>query len=66
VLVVHGELDRLVPASSSLALARRLGWRVEVLPGVGHLPMMEAPEEFLGVTLRWLAGVGPISPGAGA
>jgi pimeloyl-ACP methyl ester carboxylesterase len=53
-LVVHGAGDRLVPSQFSLAIGRRFGWQVEVLPGVGHVPMMEAPSEFLGVTLGWL------------
>jgi pimeloyl-ACP methyl ester carboxylesterase len=53
-LVVHGEGDRLVPAAFSLAIGRRLGWQVEVLPAVGHVPMMEVPADFLRVTLGWL------------
>jgi pimeloyl-ACP methyl ester carboxylesterase len=61
VLIVQGEGDRLVPASFSRAIGRRTGWRVEVLPGVGHVPMMEAPQEFLGVTLGWLQ---PLQPAA--
>jgi pimeloyl-ACP methyl ester carboxylesterase len=54
VLIVHGERDRLVPAAFSRDIARRHGWSLAVLPDVGHLPMMEAPEEFLRVTLPWL------------
>lgn len=53
-LVLHGAGDRLVPVEFSLAIGRRFGWQVEVLPDVGHAPMMEAPSEFLGVTLGWL------------
>jgi pimeloyl-ACP methyl ester carboxylesterase len=55
VLVVHGERDRLVPAAFSRALGLRFGWRVEILPDLGHVPMMEAPDAFLRVTLAWLA-----------
>jgi pimeloyl-ACP methyl ester carboxylesterase len=54
VLIVHGERDRLVPAGFSRDIARRHGWGLAVLPDVGHLPMMEAPDEFLRVTLAWL------------
>ena len=59
VLIVHGELDRVVPAAFSRALGARLGWHVEVLPGVGHVPMMETPDEFLSLTLGWLASHQP-------
>ena len=57
VLVVHGERDRIVPVGFSLAVGRRFGWRVEVLPDVGHVPMMEVPDDFLRVTLGWLASL---------
>jgi pimeloyl-ACP methyl ester carboxylesterase len=59
VLVVHGDRDRVVPVASSQSLGRRLGWRVEVLPGVGHVPMMETPDDLVSVTLRWLASQQP-------
>ena len=55
-LVVHGESDALVPLVNGERLARAIpGARLRVLPGVGHLPMWEAPdalataiEDFLG------------------
>ena len=53
-LIVHGEEDRLVPAAFSLAIGRRFGWHVEVLPDAGHVPMMEVPADFLRVTVGWL------------
>jgi pimeloyl-ACP methyl ester carboxylesterase len=53
-LVVHGEKDRLVPAAFSLAIGRRFGWQVAVLPDVGHVPMMEVPVTFNRVALGWL------------
>jgi pimeloyl-ACP methyl ester carboxylesterase len=56
VLVLHGERDRLVPVEFSLEIGSRYGWQVEVLPGVGHVPMLEAPARFLDVTLGWLDG----------
>jgi pimeloyl-ACP methyl ester carboxylesterase len=55
VLIVHGERDRIVPIGFSRALGRRFGWQVEALPDVGHVPMMEVPDEFLRVTMGWLA-----------
>ncbi len=54
VLVVHGDRDRLVPVSYSRAIARRYGWDLEVLPDLGHAPMLESPEDFVRVTLGWL------------
>ena|ERR1700736_3469052 len=54
VMIVHGERDRLVPVQSSLAIGRRYGWAVEVIPDVGHIPMLEVPERFAGLTLGWL------------
>jgi pimeloyl-ACP methyl ester carboxylesterase len=53
-MIVHGERDRLVPVQSSLAIGRRYGWTVEVIPDVGHIPMLEVPERFSGLTLGWL------------
>jgi pimeloyl-ACP methyl ester carboxylesterase len=54
VFVVHGERDRLVPVEFSLAIGRRYDWSVEVLPDVGHIPMLEAPDRFVDVSLEWL------------
>jgi pimeloyl-ACP methyl ester carboxylesterase len=54
VLVVQGERDRFVPADFSRAIASHCGWHLAELPGVGHVPMMEAPDDFLRVTLGWL------------
>jgi pimeloyl-ACP methyl ester carboxylesterase len=59
VLLVHGERDRVVPVGFSRAIGRRFGWRVEVLTDVGHVPMMEAPDEFLQLTLGWLGSRAP-------
>lgn len=55
-LVVHGELDRLVPLSCSRALVRqRPDWRLEVLGGVGHVPQIEVPERTAELVLGWLS-----------
>jgi len=54
-LVVHGALDRLIPVSAARDLARRRrDWTLEVLEGVGHVPMMETPELFLRVVSQWM------------
>ena len=56
VLVIHGELDRLIPVAAARELVNRLrGWELEVLEGVGHVPMMETPDLFLKVLSDWMA-----------
>jgi pimeloyl-ACP methyl ester carboxylesterase len=55
-LVVHGALDRLIPVSAVRDLVRRRpDWTLEVLEGVGHVPMMETPDLFLRVVNQWMA-----------
>jgi pimeloyl-ACP methyl ester carboxylesterase len=55
-LVVHGDLDRLIPVLAARDLIRRRpDWTLEVLEGVGHVPMMETPELFLRVVNHWMA-----------
>jgi pimeloyl-ACP methyl ester carboxylesterase len=55
-LVVHGELDRLIPVVAARDLVRRRpDWSLEVIEGVGHVPMMEAPDLFSKVVNQWLA-----------
>jgi len=53
-LVIHGSLDRLIPISAARELARRRrDWTLEVLDGVGHVPMMEAPSMFMDALNAW-------------
>jgi pimeloyl-ACP methyl ester carboxylesterase len=55
-LVVHGELDRIIPLAMARELVRRRpDWKLEVLEGVGHVPMMETPDLFMTVVNRWSA-----------
>jgi pimeloyl-ACP methyl ester carboxylesterase len=55
-LVLHGELDRLVPLSCSKALLeQRPDWRLEVLDGVGHVPQIEVPSRTADLVLSWLS-----------
>jgi len=54
-LIVQGTADRLVPTASSRAAARlRPDWRLELLPGVGHVPQIEVPDRWLNVVTSWL------------
>ena len=56
VLVIHGRADRLVPLGYALAALRmRPEWDMRLLPKVGHVPQMEAPERWLGAVEDWLA-----------
>jgi pimeloyl-ACP methyl ester carboxylesterase len=55
VLLVHGDLDRLVPvAAARVALADNPRWESAILPGVGHTPQLEAPEAVVEHVTRWL------------
>jgi pimeloyl-ACP methyl ester carboxylesterase len=57
-LIVWGAEDRLIPVSSARWLAERIpGARLEVLPGVGHLPMEETPETTVRALRAWSGGV---------
>jgi pimeloyl-ACP methyl ester carboxylesterase len=53
-LIVHGSLDRLIPVAAARDLARRRpDWTLEILEGIGHVPMMEAPSMFMDVLNGW-------------
>jgi pimeloyl-ACP methyl ester carboxylesterase len=64
-LVVHGDLDAVVPVSNGRLLAARMPQaELVVLPGRGHAPMLEEPEAFGELVCEFLdrvdrsAGVG--------
>lgn len=53
-LVIHGNLDRLIPLSAAEELARRRpDWDLVVLDGVGHVPMLETPGLFMQTLRAW-------------
>jgi pimeloyl-ACP methyl ester carboxylesterase len=55
-LIMWGELDRIIPvAHAHVAHDAIEASRLQVLPGVGHFPQSEAPEQFLSVLLEFLA-----------
>lgn len=55
-LVLAGELDRVVPASVTLAMAHRIrGADAVLLPAVGHVTAMQAPEPLARHMVRFLA-----------
>lgn len=56
-LVVHGECDPLVPYANGQTLAAEIpGARLLTLAGVGHLPHIEATEQFNRAVLAFLEG----------
>jgi pimeloyl-ACP methyl ester carboxylesterase len=62
VLVVWGDADRLISrAVIEHVTERRPDWDLEVLPSVGHVPMLEAPEEFVAAVSPWLDDVAEIA-----
>jgi pimeloyl-ACP methyl ester carboxylesterase len=59
VLVLHGLLDRLVPVEAVRRAARaHPAWSLVVLPGVGHVPQLEAPGVCATEIAEWLGGAG--------
>jgi pimeloyl-ACP methyl ester carboxylesterase len=55
VLMVQGDEDRLVPVSAARDIAgRHPEWRYLELPGVGHVPQLQVPEELAKDVLAWL------------
>lgn len=56
-LLVWGDKDPIVLPESAAELQRRLpGSRLRMIPGAGHLPYEEAPEEFNRVVTEFLVG----------
>ncbi|MFX0580431.1 alpha/beta fold hydrolase [Nocardia nepalensis] len=58
-LVVHGARDAIIPVAASRALHALLpGSEFVVLPGVGHCPQLDVPEDVGRLILEFLAGDG--------
>ena len=59
-LIVWGERDPIIPVSHGEEAHRELsGSRLEVFPGVGHLPQLEEPGRFVAALERFLAETEP-------
>lgn len=55
VLVIHGREDRLVPLRyAQRALDGHPEWEMRLIPKVGHVPQMEAPDRWLAAVEEWL------------
>jgi pyruvate dehydrogenase E2 component (dihydrolipoamide acetyltransferase) len=57
-LVIWGELDRVIPSTHAVAAAAALptAW-LEIMEGVGHVPQVEAAPAFAAIVNRWLASL---------
>jgi len=59
-LIVWGDRDPIIPVDHAReAHAQLPKSRLEVFPGVGHVPQLESPGRFAGVLLRFLAETDP-------
>jgi pimeloyl-ACP methyl ester carboxylesterase len=59
VVVIHGRQDRFVPAAFAWAATEtHPDWMIRVLPGVGHVPQLEAPERWMRAVGDWLVTLG--------
>ncbi len=53
--LIWGEEDAWVPLSKGYYLQERIpNSQLEIIPGVGHLPMFEDPEEFIGILKKYV------------
>jgi pimeloyl-ACP methyl ester carboxylesterase len=59
-LVMHGEVDAIVPLATGRALAAAIpGARLVTYPGVGHVPMEQSPDRSARDLRTFLKGLGP-------
>ncbi|MGZ4132550.1 MAG: alpha/beta fold hydrolase [Actinomycetota bacterium] len=57
VLLLHGRLDRLIPARYAEEVLRRYpAWRGRLFPGVGHVAMLEVPGRWISEVAEWFSG----------
>jgi pimeloyl-ACP methyl ester carboxylesterase len=55
VLLIHGHKDRLVPLTAAHAMHKaRPEWTFRDLEDIGHVPMLEVPDEFVTIVQSWL------------
>jgi pimeloyl-ACP methyl ester carboxylesterase len=57
-LIIHGAKDRVIAVETAERLAKRLPRaRLEIMPGIGHVPQLEAPRQVARLVERFLAGL---------
>jgi len=55
VLLVQGDEDRLVPVAAARDIAERHPeWEYLELPGVGHVPQLQVPDQLATKVIAWL------------
>ncbi|MGE5131902.1 MAG: alpha/beta fold hydrolase [Gemmatimonadota bacterium] len=65
VLLIHGEADRLVPVAAARMLARlNPSWSLVTMPGIGHVPQLEAPADTAAAITAWLGSAGSAAAAA--
>ena len=52
--VIVGTSDPITPISDAIIVAELLGGEVDIIEGVGHVPMLESPDEFNVIISRFL------------
>lgn len=58
-LIVQGAEDRLVTVESARQIAEaHADWELVVMPDIGHVPQLEAPDDFLEIVGGWLSRTG--------
>jgi pimeloyl-ACP methyl ester carboxylesterase len=61
-LIVHGELDQLVPVAAAWRVADRYpDFTLHVIDDCGHAPQLELPDRFLDAVTPWLATLESVS-----
>ncbi|MFE7753077.1 alpha/beta fold hydrolase [Streptomyces sp. NPDC057428] len=58
--VLHGEGDQLISSDYLRGIGMPTLWRgaLQILPGVGHTPQLEAPEEFADIVTQFITDLG--------
>jgi pimeloyl-ACP methyl ester carboxylesterase len=60
-LLIHGDQDKVVgPSSAKWAAKQRPDWHFRMFHGVGHVPMIEVPEEFVRTVNGFLGNVATV------
>jgi pimeloyl-ACP methyl ester carboxylesterase len=63
-LVIHGDLDPLVPPANGAHLATQIAGAQHIIyRGVGHIPIIERADDFNRDVLAFLAGDGMLESG---
>ena len=56
--MIVGGSDPITPNSDAIFVAELLGGEVDIIDGVGHVPMLESPDEFNEILENFLDNIG--------